>query len=49
MAQHTSDHPNTVQRVRAINLGFSLYWWSVFPALALAVAVAAGILPSIPW
>ncbi len=49
MAQHTSDHPNTVQRVRAINLGFSLDWWSVLAALALAAAVVAGILPSIPW
>ncbi len=49
MAKHRSDHPNTVQRVRAINLGFSLDWWSVLAALALAAAVVAGILPSIPW
>jgi hypothetical protein len=41
-------HPATVQRVRAVRLGFSLDWWSVITAAVLALLVLAG-LPKIAW
>ncbi len=49
MAEQRKDHPNTVQRVRAIRMGFSLDWWSVLVAVALVLLVLSGILPQIPW
>jgi hypothetical protein len=49
MAKQRKDHPNTVQRVRAIRMGFSLDWWSVIVALALVLLVLSGLLPQIPW
>jgi hypothetical protein len=49
MTQRNGNHPNTVQRVRAIRMGFSLDWWSVIVAFALALLVLSGILPQIPW
>ncbi len=49
MVDRKQDHPNTVQRVRAIRMGFSLDWWSVIVAFALALLVLSGILPQIPW
>lgn len=49
MAQSTEQHPNTIQRIRATRLGFSLDWWSVIVAAVLALLVASGILPAIPW
>lgn len=42
-------HPNTEQRVTATRLGFSLDWWSVIIAVALALLVLSGLLPNIPW
>ena len=49
MAQQTQQHPNTLQRIRATRLGFSLDWWSVIAAAVLALLVVSGILPNIPW
>lgn len=42
-------HPNTVQRVRATRLGFSLDWWSVIVALILGALIWANVLPAIGW
>ena len=49
MAQPVSEHSNTDERVKATRIGFSLDWWSVFVAVALALLVLAGLLPVIPW
>ena len=49
MARETTQHPNTLQRVRAVNLGFGLDWWSVIAALGLAGLVLSGLLPQSPW
>lgn len=49
MAQRREDHPNTVQRIRAVWLGFSLDWWSVITAVVVALLVLSGVLPAIPW
>lgn len=42
-------HPNTVQRVRATRLGFSLDWWSVIVAVVLGALIWANALPAIGW
>ena len=49
MAQPVSEHSNTDERVKATRIGFSLDWWSVFAAVALALLVLTGLLPAIPW
>ena len=49
MTQANPNHPNTIERVKAIRVGFSLDWWSVIAAVVLALLVLGGILPSIPW
>ncbi|HEY0605100.1 MAG TPA: hypothetical protein VGD58_19430 [Herpetosiphonaceae bacterium] len=49
MAQLKPNHPNTVERIKAVRVGFSLDWWSVIAAVALALLVLSGLLPAIPW
>lgn len=49
MAELKPNHPNTVERIKAVRVGFSLDWWSVIVAVVLALLVVGGLLPNIPW
>ncbi|HEX6290779.1 MAG TPA: hypothetical protein VFZ66_16440 [Herpetosiphonaceae bacterium] len=49
MAQLKPNHPNTIERIKAVRVGFSLDWWSVIAAGVLALLVISGLLPTISW
>jgi uncharacterized membrane protein YadS len=37
MTQSHPNHPTTVERVKAVRVGFSLDWWSVIAVVTLAL------------